>query len=100
MSWKNILKSFEKFPQHVFNDLREMINKKYKGDEAIRRNFYGDWDNETVALFFKVSGELDNIAKSFFEDSNNTIEEDLIEFMIQYLDFNYASAKKFMDSRK
>ena len=50
-------------------------------------------NDEYITLFVRTNERLDKIAEK-------PTEEDLIDFMTQYLDFNYTSAKRYIDARK
>jgi len=91
MSWKNIIK--EDNLNNVIRGLEKEVYKKYKGDDVMRLLDRGvHWD-ESVTLFMRTNRRLDKIAEK-------PTEEDLIDFMTQYLDFNYTSAKRYIDSKK
>jgi len=92
MSWEDILKSERNRFENVIKDLEKEIYKKYKGDRVMRLLSRGVHFDEAVGIFVRINKRLDKIAE-------NPTEEDLIDFMTQYLDFNYLSAKRFIDSR-
>ena len=91
MSWKNIIK--ENKLNDVIRGLEKEVYKKYKGDEVMRLLDRGVHFDETITLFMRINRRLDKIAEK-------PTEEDLIDFMTQYLDFNYTSAKRYIDSKK
>jgi hypothetical protein len=91
MSWKNIIK--ENKLNDVIRGLEKEVYKKYKGDEVMRLLDRGVHFGESITLFMRINRRLDKIAEK-------PTEEDLIDFMTQYLDFNYTSAKRYIDSKK
>ena len=91
MSWQDIIK--ENNLKDVIRELEKEVYKKYKGDEVMRLLGRGVMNDMSITLFLKINKRLDKIAEK-------PTEEDLIDFMTQYLDFNYASAKRYIDSKK
>ena len=91
MSWEDIIK--ENKLNDVIRGLEKEVYKKYKGDEVMRLLDRGVHFDETITLFMRINRRLDKIAEK-------PTEEDLIDFMTQYLDFNYTSAKRYIDSKK
>jgi hypothetical protein len=91
MTWKDIIK--ENKLNDVIRGLEKEVYKKYKGDEVMRLLDRGVHFGESITLFMRINRRLDKIAEK-------PTEEDLIDFMTQYLDFNYTSAKRYIDSKK
>ena len=95
MNWESILKTERIRFEYVIKDLEKLIYKKYKGDDATKDMLspHGKKMDERTKIFVVVSKKFDKIAEK-------PTEEDLIDFMTQYLDFNYTSAKRFIDFRQ
>ena len=96
MSWEDIVKRSPRvLYEYVINNLEKKVYKKYKGDDATRNalSLRGKKFYEQTRIFVAVSKRLDKIAK-------NPTEEDLIDFMTQYLDFSSASAKRYIDKNQ
>mgnify|MGYP003109617823 CR=1 FL=1 len=91
MSWQDIIK--EDNLNDIIRGLEKEVYKKYKGDDVMRLLDRGVMNDESITLFVRINKRLDKIAEK-------PTEEDLIDFMTQYLDFNYTSAKRYIDSKK
>tara|TARA_Y100001937_G_scaffold38071_1_gene54268 strand:+ start:2374 stop:2664 length:291 start_codon:yes stop_codon:yes gene_type:complete len=93
MSWEDILK--QDFNKAIVN-LEKLIYTKYRGDEVMRLLDKGFMGHEMVKLFFGVNKRLDKIAE-------NPTKDDLIDFMLQYLntDFRgYESAERWLNKQE
>lgn len=95
MSWEDIVKNERIRFEYVIKGLEKMVYKKYKGDLATKEVLkpYVKRTSALTRAFVGVNKRLDKIAK-------NPTEEDLIDFMTQYLDFSSASAKKYIDNNQ
>ena len=93
MSWEDILK--QDFNQAIVN-LEKLIYIKYHGAEVMRFIERGVMEHEMVKLFFGVNKRLDKIGE-------NPTKDDLIDFMLQYLntDFRgYESAERWLNQQE